>query len=317
MAPTVSVIIPTYNRAKVLEKTLHVFAELDSEGIAWDVIVVDNNSRDETREVVSSFEGRLPIRYLFEARQGKNWALNQALEHTESELLVFADDDVTPCQHWLQAILASVERWPEHVVFGGRIVPEFPPGTPDFVRQSDFSGYVYGGLDFGPDDRLFPEETTPNGPNCWVRRCVFASGVRYDTSIGPNGHGRISGSELELFTRLRYDGAVPVYVPTATVIHRIEPHQTTFRYLLRRAYASGRGTVRIYGRGDRECQTIFGVPRYYYREAAESVIRALAYLCAARPQRSFEQLMHASQFLGCIRESATQCRDTTKTSNLT
>lgn len=203
MAPTVSVIIPTYNRAKVLEKTLHVFAELDSEGIAWDVIVVDNNSRDETREVVSSFEGRLPIRYLFEARQGKNWALNQALEHTESELLVFADDDVTPCQHWLQAILASVERWPEHVVFGGRIVPEFPPGTPDFVRQSDFSGYVYGGLDFGPDDRLFPEETTPNGPNCWVRRCVFASGVRYDTSIGPNGHGRISGSELELFTRLR------------------------------------------------------------------------------------------------------------------
>jgi len=312
VAPTVSVIIARDRRAEVLRKTLQALTELDGEGIAWDGIAVDNNSQDHTRDVVLSFEGRLPIRYLFEARQGKNWALNLALEQTASELLVFADDDITPCRNWLRAIVASSDRWPEHVVFGGRIVPEFPPGTPRFVRQSDFSGYVYGGLDFGPDDCLFPGAAPPNGPNCWIRRCVFDRGVRYNTSIGPNGRGRISGSELELFMRLRRDGAIPVYVPAAAVIHRVEPYQTTLRYLLRRAYASGRGSVRIYGQNAPECKTIFGVPRYYYREVAETAVKALVYLGTARPQRSFEQLMHAAQFLGCIRESAAQCRDKIK-----
>lgn len=309
MAPTVTVLIPTYNRAEVLKQTLQALTELDGEGVAWEVIVIDNNSCDATRDVVSGFEGRLPVRYLFEARQGKNWALNLALEQTKSELLVFADDDITPCRDWLREILASSGRWPENVFFGGRIVPEFPPGTRAFVGESDFSGYVFGGLDFGSDEGLFPKESTPNGANCWVRRCVFDSGVRYNTDIGPNGRGRISGSELELFTRLRRDGLVPVYVPTAAVLHRIEPQQTTLRYLLRRAYASGRGWVRIHGRNAPVCKTVFGVPRHYFREAVESTIKALVCLCIARPKRAFEQLMHTAQFLGCIRESVAQRQD--------
>lgn len=308
VTPAVSVLIPTYNRAEILTTTLQAFTNVDSEGIAWELIVIDNNSRDTTREVVLSFEGHLPIRYLFEPRQGKNWALNSAIEQTKNGLLVFADDDITPCRDWLREIVASVDRWPEHVLFGGRIEPCFPPSTPAFVRQSDFSGYVYAGLDFGPHECVFPEKSTPNGANCWIRRCIFDRGVRYNTSIGPNGRGRISGSELELFTRLRRDGAIPVYIPGASVVHRIEPYQTTLWYLLRRAYASGRGWVRIHGARDSECKTIFRAPRYYYREAAETAIKALIHLCAGKPQRSFEQLMHAAQFLGCIRESTVQRR---------
>jgi glycosyltransferase involved in cell wall biosynthesis len=297
-----TLIIATYNRALWLSQTLNDFLQLDTGGLSWELILVDNCSTDDTEAVTSRYGGRLPLRYLFGPIPGKNHALNLALERARGDVVVFADDDISPDPCWLKEILAACDRWPDCSVFGGRVIPVFPPGTPRFLRESDFSDYVFAIHDLPQQEGSYPPEGTPVGPNCWVRRQLFDAGWRYDPTIGPNGRGRISGSELEFFTRLRAAGFGFVYVPAALVHHRIQPYQTTIRYLLKRSYASGRGFMRIEGPPP-GAKKWLGVPRYLFRQLLGSIARALVNGVLLQRKTAFEDLMHASLFLGCIHEA--------------
>jgi hypothetical protein len=161
---------------------------------------------------------------------------------------------------------------------------------------------VYATMDLPQDEGPFPDGITPNGPNCWVQRRLFDLGWRYNSEIGPKGAGRVSGSEWEFFLRLRAAGFEPVYVPTASIIHRVQPHQTTISYLLRRGFASGRGTVRIFGIPE-GCPKWFGAPRYLYRMLAADTARAVARISVFQPKRALEHLMRVANHLGAIREA--------------
>jgi glycosyltransferase involved in cell wall biosynthesis len=93
----ITVIFSTFNRSAYLSKTLEAMTELDSVGINVQFAVVDNNSTDETSQVIDSFADRLPLVHLFEPRPGKNCALNHALDSVEmGDIVVFTDDDIVP-----------------------------------------------------------------------------------------------------------------------------------------------------------------------------------------------------------------------------
>jgi glycosyltransferase involved in cell wall biosynthesis len=297
-----SVIIPTFDRAKVLGLTLEAFLRLDTKDITWELLVVDNNSTDGTADVVRSAVGRLPIRCLIEPEQGKNRALNQALKVATGDILVFADDDITPESNWLQEIRAACGRWPNHDVFGGQILPLFPANAPQYLQYSDYSAYVYARHAPNQPEGTYVGDETPGGPNCWLRRRLILEGWRYDVGIGPKGCGRISGSELELFTRLKAAGHQPVYVPAARVEHRIQRYQTTVAYLLKRSFASGRGIIRIFGL-PKAVPRILGIPRYMYRQFLSHAARACCRLIVLNLKQAFEELMHCSVVLGSIHES--------------
>jgi len=126
----ISVIIATYNRASILRGTLESLAALQPQGITHEIIVVDNNSSDNTRAVVEEFAQRAPIRYLFEERQGKNHALNRAVEVAQGELFVFTDDDVFVPADWLDRYLAAAQAHPEADAFGGSVVARLPANAP-------------------------------------------------------------------------------------------------------------------------------------------------------------------------------------------
>src|SRR5918912_2531949 len=100
-----TVLICTYNRADRLGETLDSLARSKVDGLRWDVIVVDNNSTDNTRAVVLSRIDAypVPLRYLFESRQGKSNALNTGLADTDAAIIVFTDDDVRVSDGWLEA----------------------------------------------------------------------------------------------------------------------------------------------------------------------------------------------------------------------
>src|SRR5271156_2755228 len=90
-------ILCTYNRAESLAKALASIAQSTvPDSIQWEVLVVDNNSRDATRSVVEEFWWRDPsrFRYLFEPKQGKSNALNAGIQQARGEILAFTDDDV-------------------------------------------------------------------------------------------------------------------------------------------------------------------------------------------------------------------------------
>ena len=110
----ISVILCTYNRCQSLTRALEsVAASQMPNSLDWEILVVDNNSKDRTREVMSEFCLRHPgrVRYLFEAQQGLSNARNAGIREAHGEIIAFTDDDITVEPTWLQNLTASLARW--------------------------------------------------------------------------------------------------------------------------------------------------------------------------------------------------------------
>src|SRR5215470_3739816 len=105
---SITILIPTYNRANVLQQTFDKLRHIEMDGIDCNIIVIDNNSDDNTYDVIVEYKKYLPIIYLKEIRQGKNCALNKALKECKmKDIIVFTDDDITPDKDWLKEIVSS------------------------------------------------------------------------------------------------------------------------------------------------------------------------------------------------------------------
>ena len=121
----VTVILCTYNRSESLAKALDsIAASILPNERQWEVLVVDNNSKDQTRTVVEDFCDRYPgrFRYLFEPHPGKSHALNSGVRDAQGEILAFVDDDVSVEPTWLQNLTGMLHSG-EWAGSGGRILP--------------------------------------------------------------------------------------------------------------------------------------------------------------------------------------------------
>ncbi len=298
-----SLIIATRNRAGLLGETLARIGRQEVGDLAWEVIVVDNGSTDDTPAVLQAAEASLPLVVLHEPRPGKNRAMNRALEVARGRLLVFTDDDVEPGPGWLAELVAAAGRWPDHGIFGGPVLLAYPAGTPDWLtacvtRRANFPLFV-------PAQPEGPIDLAPFGPNYAVRRARLA-GVRFNEAIGPTaGKSYTMGSETELLLRLmRQQGVGAIYVPGASVVHVVQPAQLTTGALLRRAFRSGRSAVRlgwdieVVRPGRRQ---IFGAPRYLWRLTAEAGLRYATRVPTGR-RASLGEGLRVAYLLGCLYE---------------
>lgn len=241
----ITVVMATYNRAAMVRQTLEAMGRVERDGIDVELVVVDNNSDDGTREAVEGLVGALPLRYLFEARPGKNRALNFALEQVEpGDLVVFTDDDVVPARDWFKAILEVSARYPHVSVFGGKIDLVWPSGEmPSWaLANKPLQSWAFSRHDLGEKECLYPEGMFPFGPNFWVRREVFAGGRRYDENIGPQPGGKYKmGSETSFLQQLEADGYQRLYAPSVTVGHHVQPSLLEEDNILKRAFRLGAG----------------------------------------------------------------------------
>jgi hypothetical protein len=230
---------------------------VDREGLDVEFVVIDNNSTDDTPEVIDSFAERLHLRHLFECRPGKSCAVNHALDTVElGEIVVFTDDDVVPRRDWLTQIAAACERWPEYDVFGGKIEliwpkrAEIPRWATEIViiRQVGF-----GEHNVGTEDKPYERYTIPCGSNYWVRSRVLSDGVRLNESLGPPrpGHRFGMGEETE-FLRMAAGGSDLLYVPGSIVGHHVQVSLLDSRNMLKRVILHGRGKVHLRGLPDPE-----------------------------------------------------------------
>ena len=244
----ITVIIPTYNREKDLERTLEGMVRAEKGDLAVEVVVVDNGSTDQTKSVVDSFHGRIPIHYLFEARSGKNRALNTALERSRlGRIIVFTDDDVDVSPDWFISIHSVCDRWPNHSIFGGRIDVIFPvENIPAWASDPYLSAIGFARHNWSDKECIYSYTVTPFGPNYWVRREVFDKGRRFDEAIGPHPTNRITGDETSFLIALVNDGYEIVYSPTVIVGHRVKPEMLNLSTIYKRAYQCGRGQAHIY-----------------------------------------------------------------------
>ena len=134
--PLVTVVVCTWNRAASLARTLDGMTRLAvPDGVAWELLVVNNRCTDDTDAVIASFDGRLPIRGTHESVPGLANARNRGIAEAAGAYVAWTDDDVLVDERWLAGYCAAFRRWPEASVFGGPIEPEFEGEPPAWIPR--------------------------------------------------------------------------------------------------------------------------------------------------------------------------------------
>src|SRR4029453_3388474 len=136
-APDLSIVIPTHNRPADLELVIDALMRQETGSVTYEVIVADNNSREDTRAVVDRALVRgtpVPLRYVREPRQGVSYARNTGVRIARSSLIAFLDDDGVPETTWVREIKRAFDEHPDVDCIGGRLRPGGgapPPRRPD------------------------------------------------------------------------------------------------------------------------------------------------------------------------------------------
>jgi glycosyltransferase involved in cell wall biosynthesis len=260
----VTVAICTLNRAESLRRTFDsVAATRVADDLAWELIVVNNNSTDHTDAVIAEYRGRLPLRRELEPLQGHSNARNRAIVAARGEYIVWTDDDVIVGARWLAAYAEAFRRWPDGVVFGGRIIPRYEPPVVKWIAQSErVLGGPFAIRDFG--DEVQPlsvaESRIPYGANFAVRTAEQRM-VRYDPNLGLAPNRRRYDDEVDVITRLLASGSEGYWIPQAIVEHCIGQERQTVDYIA--AFNEGWGETCAFREADTEGQSSFwfGIPR--------------------------------------------------------
>jgi glycosyltransferase involved in cell wall biosynthesis len=283
-----TVLLATRNGAKTLPDVLECYCGVQAPPGGWKIVIVDNGSTDRTRSIIQSYLDRLPLTYLFEARLGKNVALNAGLANIAGDLVVFTDDDTFPSQDWLVHMRAAADVHSDYDIFGGAIVPRWqrPP-------ESLMLAWVPLDAVFSVTDPTIPEGpntgTNVFGPNMAVRNDLFARGYRFDPQIGPRGSNYPMGSETDFVYRLVKLGFKAWYCPHVVVEHFIPQSHMRSSWVLRRAVRFGRGQYRLVAQDKRRTYpSWFGVPRYIVRELIMQQASVLTALIGFNRKKLFE-----------------------------
>ncbi len=279
----VSVVIPTYNRAHLLGQTLDRLAKLKPSIPSWEVIVVDNNSTDQTRAAVEQRASAypVPLRYLFERAQGRSYTLNAGILATSATALVFTDDDVLVGDRWLDAAAAPLLSDGDIFYTGGPVRPIWEVPRPTWLAgdRADLWGTI-AILDYGPEPFVFEERRrVPLGANMAARRSLFERIGLFNSRLGRCGSQLLGQEVPELLSRSRASGARGQYVPAMVVDHHVPATRLTKSYFRRWWYGKGISRAQLdrlqptteLGVDLTRARHFGGLPLFMWRSAAEDV----------------------------------------------
>ena len=302
----VSIIICTYNRAGLLAQTLKSLEQLDvPTSVVWEVLVVDNNSSDSTRDVVTDYvqSGKLQVRYVFESRQGLGYARNRGINESKADILVFTDDDVLLDPHWLKILMETFERY-DCAGVGGRIFAKWDFPKPGWLESPGMERYLRGPIvfhDLGDDPKMYDCSGMPMpvGANMAFRREVFERRGLFRADLGRTGKQLLASEDTEFCQRLLNHGEQLIYCANAIVYHPVEPHRVTKQYFRRWMWGCGRSLARMEFKANHG-RTLFGVPFWQYRDLMQMVIQYLGYkLSLDARRRAFELKLIRSSGMLC------------------
>jgi glucosyl-dolichyl phosphate glucuronosyltransferase len=283
----VSVILCTYNRCQSLAKTLgSLVASSLPDSVEWEVLVVDNNSTDRTREVVEDFCRRYAgrFRYLFEPEQGKSRALNAGVREARGEILAFTDDDVTVEPAWMQNLTAGLHNG-EWAGAGGRTLPGESFSLPRWLSLEE--RYALAPLaifDLGTEACVLNEE--PYGNNMAFRKVMFEKYGGFRSDLGPcsNGRNPQRAEDSEFGHRLLAGGERLRYESSAVLYHSVPKERLQKSYFLAWWLEKARSDIAAFGSQRPSRWRVAGIPLVLFRRLAASTLR---WMFAIEPSRRF------------------------------
>ena len=211
----VSVVIPTRNRYQSL---IHSLGSLLTQSkVPAEIIVVDNGSRDQTKEVVGyiSKNSKISIKYVLEKSQGYPFVYNKGLESAANDWVAFLDDDCIASYDWYQNIVAAISKSTQVAVFLGKYQPDQPNHilglTENFINN-------LGLTKINKNKEELDFEILDSKNTIYNKKFLVDNQIRFDESLMLFGNG--SSEDCDLGMQVQQAGGQAVYDPEIIIYHK-------------------------------------------------------------------------------------------------
>jgi glycosyltransferase involved in cell wall biosynthesis len=310
ISPDLTVLIATYNRAAGLHTLLESVLAQETGAFRFEVIVVDNNSSDHTRDVVAELAstGRIPLRYLFEAEQGRSEALNTGLDAVRAPIVATIDDDQIMPPGYLAVLLRAFHENPEVAFVGGKVLPIWEQEPPHWLTPAHWSPLAMA--DYGDVPFLVGAHRPICLLTCSFRTADLRAAGGFQPGLAVTGRDQIGGQEdAEMQERLWRAGRPGLYDPALVLHHHAPALRLTREYHLRWHRGHGRfSALRREERIERSRAHLFGVPAHLYRGAASAACGWIAASVRGSAARAFRHRTRLAYFRGFLEQRFAQRR---------
>jgi glycosyltransferase involved in cell wall biosynthesis len=256
-------------------------------GLEVRITVVDNNSSDDTRKTVKDLSELFgnSLRYVFEPRQGRSFALNAGICSTAGDLIGMIDDDEEIDRLWYTTI-QRVFRGGGIDFIGGPYVPRWGAECPEWLPGNYLGaiGWIDGGEKVLPFNENYPGILM--GGNAVITRAMLNKIGYYDTRLGRTAKRLLSGEDEDMYQRLLAAKARGIYVPNLIIYHYIPPERLVKRYFRRWCFWRGVSAGVIDRNRRLPVAYLAGIPRYLIGDVVSGLFQATAGLIDRRRSRS-------------------------------
>jgi glycosyltransferase involved in cell wall biosynthesis len=307
----ITIILCTYNRCGSLPTALDSLAAQELPGsVEWEILVVDNNSNDQTEQVVRDFSRRYPgrFRYLFETNQGLSRARNAGVREARGDILAFTDDDVTAEPRWLENLTSGLasEGW---AGAGGRVLRELTCPLPRWLSfEGRYERMAAPLVLFDLGSKRCDIDDFAIGANMAYRKEIFVKYGGFRTDLGRSGDSLLGLEDNDFAHRVLAAGERLLYEPSAVVYHPVPQNRLSKEYFLGWWFGLGRASIRHLSPGP----AVWGIPRCYLRMARNMirlVPRALEWAFTLKACGRFYYKTQVWQIAGSLVECYHQWRN--------
>lgn len=231
--PILSVIVCTYNRDRYILRNLECLLNQTADKSAYEVVLINNNSPDQTDSLCSEFivkHPELQISYAIEYNQGHTYARNRGIAESKGMFLAFIDDDAFVRPEYCAETIQFFQSHPKVDVIGGKLFPLYDDcDEPKWM--SKWLLPLVAALDMGDQPKEFAKRKFPTGANMAFRKECFNKAGVFDVELGRRGDGLEGGDEKDMVFRVKKHGGLVYYAPKVVVDHIIPPKRITMEYV--------------------------------------------------------------------------------------
>lgn len=232
----------TYNRAAYLPKTLKALCEQTFLGKNYEIVIIDNNSSDNTAEVCRNFVDSYPhkqIRYHRETNQGLSYALNRGIEEAKGQYIIYVDDDETVSKKHLELLEEYLNQFPEAELCASPVIPVYEEKEPKWMSiftQRLIGGYFYSGKDV----KILNKSSYPGTGHTIIKRELYAKFGTYNTELGRKGTSLMGAEDKDMAFRLTKNNIKCYYLPDVPIYHHIPAYKLTDEFFTKLTRSIGK-----------------------------------------------------------------------------
>lgn len=275
--PLISCIICTYNREDFIANCLSSVASQWLSKDLYEIIVVNNNSSDNTEKIVEEFFSSHPEcngKLIHEPKQGLSFARNRGAYTAQSKILTFIDDDTVADPSLLEEILKTFKTYPSAGCVGGKINLSLPDSLPWWYSEALSPYFSRFDLSTKTIKKITQIAELPYGANFSILKDALINIGGFSLTLGRKGKDFSGGEELDVAYRIAAQGYDLYYNPSAIVTHFIKKERINFKHMIRTSQASAKVWVYF----ERELMNSNTGVKLDFKNFIKSIVKLIFYI---------------------------------------